>query len=87
MPETMTKREAVRRLVDEVPEAVLDAAERYLQYLRDQGDPLLRALTNAPEEDEPISAAEEAAVAEGRAEADRGELIAHEEVKRRWGIR
>ena len=86
MPETTTKREALHRLADELPEDELHAAERYLQFLREKGDPLLRALMNAPYDDEPETKEERQAVAEARAEADRGELIPHEEVKRRWGI-
>ena len=37
----MTLKEKLHRLVDELPEAECHAAERYLEYLRDQGDLLM----------------------------------------------
>ena len=48
----MTIREDVRRLVDSLPQEELGAARRYLEYLRDIGDPFVRALTDAPVDDE-----------------------------------
>jgi len=60
----MTNKEALRRLVDELPPQELPAARRFLEYLRDRGDPVLRAFLDAPEDDEPLSPEDEAAVAE-----------------------
>ena len=49
----MTLKEKLHRLVDELPEEECHAAERYLEYLRDQGDLLLHRLASAPYDDEP----------------------------------
>ena len=80
-------RDALHRLVDELPEADLPTAERVLAGLRATADPLLLALEAAPYDDEGEDSDDELeAVAEARAQADRGELIPHEEVRRRWGL-
>jgi hypothetical protein len=60
----MAAREQIHRLVDELPDGELDAAKRYLQYLRDQGDLFARALANAPEDDEETSPEEDASTRE-----------------------
>jgi hypothetical protein len=82
----MTTREALRRLVDELPDLELEPARRYLEYLRNVGsDPMLRTLMEAPLDDEPLTADDEAAIAEGQAEIDRGEVVNLDEVKRQLG--
>ncbi|MBI4493665.1 MAG: type II toxin-antitoxin system Phd/YefM family antitoxin [Chloroflexi bacterium] len=51
---SMTIKERLHRLVDELPEREVQAAERYLEYLRRVGrGPVLRALLDASEDDEP----------------------------------
>ena len=77
----MTTKTALHRLVDELPDTELDAAARYLAYLRDTCDPLERLLDNAPEDDEPVTPEEEAAIAEGWEAYRRGETHAWEEVR------
>ena len=86
--EPMTAKEKIHELVDALPERELETAVRVLEGLAALAlsDPVAQALAQAPEDDEPVSEEEEAAVAEARAELDRGEFIPHEEVKRRWGI-
>jgi len=60
----VTVREELYSLVDRLPENEAHAAVRYLEYLCDLGwDPVLRALREAPVDEEPISA-EEAAESE-----------------------
>jgi hypothetical protein len=56
----MAERAQIHQLVDELPDDELDAARRYLQYLRDQGDPFARSLAEAPEDDEGSSHEEDA---------------------------
>jgi predicted transcriptional regulator len=73
----VTTKEALHRLVDELPETVLPEAERYLASLRD--DPVPRAFIEAPEDDEPLTPEEVAAIEEGKAEIARGEGIPWEE--------
>jgi len=48
-------RDRLHRLVDRLPDAEGLAAERYLQYLTAHGDPLLRAVLAAPEDEEELS--------------------------------
>jgi hypothetical protein len=81
-------KQAIHALVDALPDSELQAAQRYLEYLRDTGNehPLLRALRNAPLDDEPYTDEERAAVAEARAEMGAGKGIPHEEVKRMFGL-
>ena len=81
----MTTKEALHRLIEELPETALPVAEHYLASIRD--DPLLCALANAPLEDEELSPEEEAALAEAWADYQRGDVafVSDEELTRRIG--
>jgi hypothetical protein len=79
----MTTREALHRLVDELPDDALAAAERELASLRD--DPMLRALALAPVDDEPVTDEDRADLAAARAEYRRGETLSNEDVRRAMG--
>jgi hypothetical protein len=80
----MTTREELHRLVDALQEPVLDEAEELLRDLQQRAaDPLLRALTAAPEDDEPETEEEREAVAEARAEVARGKVEPWEKVRDR----
>jgi len=79
-------KEQPHRLVEELPKGEMDAARRYLEYLRNMGDPFLRALLEAPLDDEPETDDERAAVAEARAELADGRLVGHDEVRREFGL-
>lgn len=63
----MTAKERLHQLVEELPEgAATSAAERILAHLTRFGDdPVLRALMQAPADDEPETDDERAAAAEG----------------------
>jgi len=76
----MTTKEALHRLIDELPD---DQAER---LLRDIDDPVLRARASAPIDDEPETADEAAAVAEGIADLERGDVLTTEQLRRELGI-
>lgn len=80
----MSSRDSLHRLVEELPDVEIARAERVLLALVD--DPLIRALHEAPDDDEPETPEEHAAVEEARSEADRGELVPHEEAMRRLGL-
>lgn len=69
----------LHRLVDALPEESLDPVAVLLQRAHDPG---LANRDAGPWEDESISAEEDAAAAEARGEADRGEVIAWDDIKR-----
>ena len=77
----MTIKEDLHRLVDELPKKELPVAKRYLEYLRNMGDPVLRAFMEAPEDDEPETKEERALVEEARQEYLRGEARPWEEIR------
>jgi hypothetical protein len=68
------------------PESELAAAERFLHYLRATADPVLRALLEAPLDDDPETGEEGHAVQEAREELARGEVRTLEEVRRELGV-
>lgn len=71
----MQTRERIHRLIDELPEDELPAAERVLIRLRDIDDPVLHALRNAAEDDEPLSPEDEAAIDEGLQALQHGDFV------------
>jgi hypothetical protein len=77
----MVTREQIHKLVDQIPEDDLPEVARYLKHLRDESDPFLRALANAPEDDEPETPEEAEAVAEAKAALVCGEVKSLEEVR------
>jgi hypothetical protein len=72
----MTRAE-LHRLVDELPDASLEAAARYLDRAQ---DPTLAVLDAAPPDDEPYTDEERAAVEAGRAAYRRGEGVLLEDL-------
>jgi len=76
-------REQARELLDAVPDERLDAAVAALEPL---ADPMLVVLMNAPEDDEPLTDEDRAAIAEGKADIARGDVVSADEMKRRFGI-
>ncbi len=82
----MTSRETLYHLIDELPDRELDTAERFLQRLRGRGQgPLPRALAEAPEDDEPETEEERAAVLEAYEDLARGDVVSHDELRREHG--
>ena len=78
----MTVKERLHRVVDEMTDEQAEATLRRIDALRE--DPLLRFLDAAPLEDEPVSADEEAAVAEAEADHAAGvPRVPFDEVKRK----
>jgi hypothetical protein len=75
----MTKAD-LHRLVDELPDVAVDAAAVLL--LRAATDPVLAVHEAAPLDDEPLTAADEAEIAEARAAIRRGEGVPWEQVRR-----
>ena len=77
----MATKEELYKLVSELPDSELDAARRYLEYLRNPNDPVLRALVEAPEDDEPLSKDEEQAINEAKEELKKGHVVPSEAVR------
>lgn len=75
-------REGLHKLIDELPESDLPTAGRVLEALHATADPVRRALDNAPEDDEPETAKEIAAVASAWKEHRRGEHLTTQELLR-----
>jgi hypothetical protein len=76
--EDMTRTD-LHRLVDALPEESLDPVAVLLQRANDPG---LASRDAGPWEDEPIAEEEEAAAIEARHEAERGEVISWDEVRK-----
>lgn len=86
----MSIREEVIRLVEAMPETDLAVARRVLEGIAltspSRGPESLRAFPEScPEDDEPTTEDDLAAIARGREAFARGELISHDEVARRAG--
>lgn len=80
----MTTRERLHKLVDELSEQEADDALRYIAQRRE--DPVIAAFRDAPEDDEPVTAADEEALAEVQADRVAGVLrISYAEMKRKHG--
>lgn len=82
----MVTKEHLHKLVDDLPQGEVEAARRYLEYLRDAGDPLIRVLRQAPLDDEAEDDEERASVAEGRADIAAGRVVRHDEIKQEFGV-
>ena len=79
----MATRDTLHRLVDELPDDEIVAAEHLLSSLgRSRHEPLLKALLTASLDDEPTTPEEDAGAAEGRKQYRRGDLVSAEEAKR-----
>jgi predicted transcriptional regulator len=79
-------KERLHELVDRIPEGEVHTAERFLEYLASSDDPLLRALMNAPEMNEPLSDADREALEEGRRALEAGDVVSHEELRKAIGL-
>jgi len=77
-----TTRERLHALVDELPDDILDEVEA---AILDVTEPPHRPLADAPEDDEPVTEEDLAAIREGREAYARGEYATDDELKRRMG--
>jgi hypothetical protein len=76
----------LHRLVDELPESAVSLAVRLLEAVREETDPLLRTLREAPEDDEPLTPEDETAINEGWDDVRAGRTSSLEQVKRELGL-
>jgi hypothetical protein len=82
--QTVTPKERLHQLVDELSDDEAAATLRLID--RRHADPLLRAIADAPEDDEPFTDDDEAAIVEVEADKAAGiPAIAFEEVQRKYG--
>lgn len=79
-------KERLYRLVERIPDEDIRAAERYLEYLAERGDPFIRKLMNAPLDDEPVTEEEEAGVREAWEDYKAGRVHSLEEIKQELGL-
>jgi hypothetical protein len=79
-------KERLYRLIERIPEDEVHTAERFLEYLASSDDPVMRALMNAPEDDEAVTPEEEEAVREALEDVAAGRMHSLEEVKREFGL-
>ncbi len=77
-------KERLHKIVDELSEREADDALRYIAEQRT--DPMIAAFRDAPEDDEPVTAVDEAALAEVEADRAAGApRISFAEIKRKYG--
>ena len=77
----MTAKEKLRQAIEELSEAEASETLRHLAQ-RQPPDPLMEFLDNAPEDDEPTNPEEEEGLREAIAQAERGDTIPLEELRR-----
>jgi len=65
----VTRREALHRLIDDLPEQEIPTAARVLEALRATADPVLRTLFSAPLDDEEDDDDFDGGLTEARSEA------------------
>ena len=76
----MQTRDRLHRLIDELPEAELSVVER---FLAERGAAPSLTLAEAPEDDEPLTPEDEAAIEEAYADIAAGRVLSHEEARQR----
>jgi hypothetical protein len=78
----MTDRERLFSLVVDLPEDEVPTALHLLEHLR-EGDPVSKALRDAPPDDEPVTEEDLSALREAWEDVRQGRVTPHEEVRRR----
>ena len=84
--DTAETKKRLYALIERIQGPDLHAVERYLEYVAVSGDPVLHALLNAPEDDEPLTEEDLEALEEGRRALEAGDVVSHEELKQELGI-
>ena len=76
----MATKDDLHKLIEQLPEDEIQAATLYLQHLHDRQAPVLAALLNAPEDDEPETEWERQAVNEALADLEAGRMATSGEI-------
>ena len=84
-PREITRQE-LKDLIDCVPTDELIVVKRFIQYVVDMQDPVLRSLLEAPVDDEPTSESDVAMLQEAREDIAAGRLTPAKELYRELGI-
>lgn len=79
----MTPREHALQLINEMTDEQVAAAEQYLVSLKDDEDPVLKALMEAEFDDEPLTPEELERLEKGREDIKHGRLVSLEDAERR----
>jgi len=77
---------AKEKLLQRVTRLSETEAEETLRLLDDRDDPVVVAFREAPEDDEPWTETDEAALAEADADFAAGRTVSLEEIERKYGI-
>lgn len=80
----MTEKERLISLLEDLPEPEVHAALRFVEYLhREPADPVLRALADAPFDDEPLTEEDRREIDASERDREAGRTVPHEEARRR----
>ena len=79
-------RQQAHQLLDRLSPAQFTAVAQLLEVLATGPEPLLRSLSQAPVEDDEITAETAAALERSRASLARGEGMPHDEILREFGL-
>lgn len=84
----MTTREQAHKLLDDLPESEIEPVVKFIASRgerSEKGASFARWLASHPEDDEPLTDEEQAALAESAADIAAGRLVSFEEIKREFG--
>ena len=79
-------RNRLRQLAQSIRDEAIPAATRNLESLADRGDPFVRHLFDASEEEEPLSETGRRLLDEAYDDIDAGRLYGQDELKRKFGL-
>ena len=79
-------RQEIKDLIDGLPDYELHAVKRFIQYVRDVDDPVLRSLIEAPWDDEPVTEEDVAAFTETDEDFRTGNVFTQEEIEKELGL-
>ena len=73
-------------LIEQLPEGEIQAAVRYLEYLKDRGDPYLKFLMSVPEEDEELTDEFQRELDRAWKDINDGQVISSDQLKQEAGL-
>ena len=86
LPKNPLARKHPHELVDELSEDHVEAAEHCLHSLRNQDDPVIRAMRAAPVDDEALDDEDRKAIDDGRRDIAAGSGIPDDQIRRKLGL-